>query len=97
MRVSVCVCVCVFNLHGYSKDTGPTLTKAGLEGHMPLLLKLTDEVDSWTGAVLSRLNTRSPRCDFRQHFLFSRDLSSPYSTDSPEIQRPLLIFFSRFE
>lgn len=50
---------CVCNLHEYSVDTGPSLSKASVKGHMPLLFKVTDELDSWTDVVHSSLNTWS--------------------------------------
>lgn len=90
---------CVCNLHEYSEDAGPSLSKVGVEGHMPLVFKVTDEVDSWTDVVQSDLNTYSLRCDFYQHLHFS-SASHPSGLvptwiclmDSQEIQRELLIF-----
>ena len=39
------------------------LTKVGMQGHVPLLFKITDEVDSRTDVFHSCLNTHSLRCD----------------------------------
>lgn len=62
--------MCVCNLHEYSEDTGLSLSKVSMEGHMPFLFKVTDEVDTWTDVVHSCLNAHSQTCDFYQHFHF---------------------------
>lgn len=82
--------MCVRNLHEDSEDTGPSLSKAGMKGHMPLLFRVTDEVDSWTHVVHSCL-----RCGFhQQHFHFLQLLVPVRSMDSQDSQTLLLIFAS---
>ena len=70
------VCVCVISMNTVFQAVVRihalhyTLTKAGMKGHMPLLFKVTDEVDSWTDVVHSCLKPHSLRCDFCLHFNF---------------------------